>query len=58
MNNAALAEPMFCKQMLHDMVVTVCVNADVACMREAELEQGLHYAMRCRCACDAVNNVV
>ena len=58
MDNSALAEPVFFEQVAHDVVVSVCINADVAGLRETELKQGIHHAVGRWRACNAVNDVV
>lgn len=58
MNDAAVSEPVLQYVVLHDMIVLMGVNADVALMGKTEFHDAFEDAMRVRETGNAVNDMI
>ena len=58
MNDAAVSEPVLHYVVLHDMIVLMGVNADVALMGKTEFHDAFEDAMRVRETGNTVNDII
>ena len=58
MNDAAVSEPVLQYVVLHDMIVLMGVNADVALMGKTEFHDAFEDAMRVRKTGNTVNDMI
>ena len=58
MNDAAVSEPVLQYVVLHDMIVLMGVNADVALMGKTEIHDAFEDAMRVRKTGNTVNDMI
>ena len=57
-DDAAVCEAVLDEEVLHDMIVPMCVDADIRVVGEAEVHDAAEYPMDFRVAGDAMDHVV